>query len=147
MEKRNRFFVEWDDSYSVGVQTIDHHHRYLLCKIRELQEAMADGTAHATLPSLIRTLAFYTRFHFSCEERLYAAQGYADLARHQQLHAQFAGQVTKLERDLNDGTLSTGTQVFVVLRKWLMDHIIEEDKLAFRSQGQAQDIQTVKVDS
>jgi hypothetical protein len=37
------FFVEWDNCHGIGVQAIDHIHRFLFLKIPKLQEAMAEG--------------------------------------------------------------------------------------------------------
>lgn len=131
MDDRDRFFVNWDDSYSVGVPEIDRQHRFLILKIRDLQEAMADGSTGAMLAPLIRNLVTYTRYHFSFEGRLYAQRGYPDIRHHLELHAQMSRQVTKLGIALKDGKLHAGTPVMLFLQRWMVDHILGEDMIAF----------------
>jgi hemerythrin len=131
MRIHNRYFVEWRESYSVGVQDIDHQHRFLILKILDLQEAMASGTTGAILTPLVHNLVTYTRYHFSYEARLYAERGYGGIRRHLELHAELARQVTELGISLKNNKLRTGAPVMAFLQHWLVDHILGEDMFAF----------------
>jgi hemerythrin-like metal-binding protein len=125
------FFVEWDDSYSVGVEAIDQQHRFLITRIRDLQEAMAAGEAGAMLAPLIRNLVTYTKYHFAYEERLYAERGYGDIQHHKEFHSDMAQQVMKMGNALKNGKLNAGAPVMAFLKHWLVDHILGEDMVAF----------------
>jgi hemerythrin-like metal-binding protein len=131
VEDLNRFLVRWDPSYSVGADEIDRQHRFLIFKIRDLQEAMAAGSAAGMLAPLIHNLATYTRYHFAFEGRLYGERGYPDLDRHLALHAHLAQQVTDLGTALQSGKLHAGAPVLAFLQHWLVDHILGEDIEAF----------------
>jgi len=131
-------FVEWDDRYSVGVQPIDQQHRFLIQKIRDLQEAMAAGTAREMLAPLINNLVTYTEYHFAYEAKLYAERGYADLERHLELHAAMVKQVTDMGNALKSNKLRAGAPVMAFLRHWLIDHILGEDMFAFGKKERVQ---------
>ena len=127
----DRYFVAWDDRYRVGVQAIDQQHRFLILKIRELQEAMVAGNTGALLAPLIHNLLTYTHFHFAYEERLYAERGYGDIRSHLDLHAGLVRQVTELGDALKNDRLRVGAPVMTLLQHWLVDHILGDDMVAF----------------
>jgi hemerythrin-like metal-binding protein len=131
MEALDRFFVEWDNNYSVGVPAIDQQHRFLILKIRELQEAMAAGSAGVMLAPLIHNLITYTNFHFAYEERLYAERGYRELPSHKELHGELARQVTEMGNDLKSNRLRAGAPVMAFLQRWMVGHILGDDMFAF----------------
>jgi hemerythrin-like metal-binding protein len=138
VDDRNRFLVNWDDSYSVGVQEIDQQHRFLILRIRDLQEAMVAGSTGAILAPFIHDLVTYTHYHFAYEGRLYASRGYPDIQRHLELHAEMSRQVTRLGTALKENRLRAGTPVMVFLQRWLVDHILGEDMVAFGIKAPAQ---------
>jgi hemerythrin-like metal-binding protein len=133
------FFVEWDDRYSVGVRAIDRQHLFLIRRIRDLQEAMAAGSAAAMLAPLIHDLVTYTKFHFAYEERLYEERGYEDIQHHREFHSDMARQVTEMEDAVKNNRLHARAPVMAFLKHWLVDHILGEDMAAFRKQQPAQD--------
>ena len=133
------FFVEWDDSFSVGVPAIDQQHRFLILKIRDLQEAMAAGSAGAMLAPLIHNLVTYTKFHFAYEERLYAERGYQDIDDHKEFHSEMAQQVIEMGDALKNDKLHAGAPVMAFLKHWLVDHILGKDMVAFGKKGLGDD--------
>lgn len=143
VEDHKRFLVKWDDSFSVGVPEIDQQHRFLILRIRDLQEAMVAGSTGAMLAPLIHDMVTYTHYHFAYEGRLYAQRGYADIQRHLELHAEMALQVSKLGTALKENRLRAGTPIMVFLQRWLVDHILGEDMVAFGIKAPAQQAQKV----
>lgn len=133
MDSYDKFLVEWDDRYCVGVKAIDQQHRFLILKIRALQKAMAAGETAEALGPLIHNLGIYTRFHFAFEERLFVERGFKDIRRHQESHAGLAQQVAELESDHRNGMVRTGAPVVSFLLHWLVEHILGEDLPAFGS--------------
>lgn len=136
MGLQDSFFVEWDNSYSVGVPAIDHQHRFLIHRIRDLQEAMAAGSAGEMLAPLIHNLVTYTKFHFAYEERLYADRGYVNIQHHKEFHSDMTRQVAEMGNALKNKKLNAGAPVMLFLKHWLVDHILGEDMVAF---GRKQD--------
>jgi hemerythrin-like metal-binding protein len=138
MGNDDQYFVEWNDRYSVGVPTIDQQHRFWIRRTRDLQEAMAAGGAGALLAPLIQNLVTYTRFHFAYEERLYAERGYKDIQHHKERHADMTQQVAELLNALKSNKLRARAPVMAILKHWLVDHILEEDMVAFGKKRRAE---------
>ena len=82
-------FIEWNYSYSVGIDEVDEHHKKLLelidksYRIRLLSENKED------LSHLLYELINYAHYHFSAEERLMLNYDYPDIARHISEHNAF----------------------------------------------------------
>jgi len=121
--------LTWNDSYSVGVKTIDQQHSVLFGMVNELHAAMMTGKAQSAAGPLLDKLVKYTVEHFAYEERMMAAANYQGLAAHRAHHADLTRQVgefmTRYKR--GDGTLNI--QLLRFLSDWLTNHIQHEDKL------------------
>ncbi len=61
-------FMTWNDSYSVGVKTIDQQHAGLFAMVNELHTAMMNGEAKNAVGPLLDKLVKYTLEHFAFEE-------------------------------------------------------------------------------
>jgi hemerythrin len=118
----------WNESYSVGVKTIDQQHSGLFDIVNELHTAMMKGHAQGVVGPLLDKLVKYTRAHFNYEECMMEAAKYPGLAAHRTHHVDLTRQVeefmTRYKR--GDGTLNI--QLLHFLRDWLTEHIQHEDK-------------------
>lgn len=62
--------ITWNDSFSVGVKTIDQQHAGLFAIVNELHAAMMKGHAQSVVGPLLDKLVKYTPQHFAYEERM-----------------------------------------------------------------------------
>ncbi len=53
-------FIEWSDTYSVGIRSIDNEHRRLVGLVNKLHDASLQGQGSATAPVVLNELASYT---------------------------------------------------------------------------------------
>lgn len=120
--------LAWNDSYSVGVKTIDQQHAGLFAIVNELHTAMLNGNAKSVAGPLLDKLLKYTVEHFAYEERMMEAARYPSLAAHRTHHAGLTRKVgdfmTRYKR--GDGTLNI--ELLRFLSDWLTQHIQREDK-------------------
>ena len=119
--------MTWNDKYSVNIRAIDEQHRKLFSLINELHEAMAKGQGKEVLGRILVDLASYTVYHFSTEEKLFAAHGYPQAAEHREEHAALIKQVQEVKAEFDAGTASLPPKVLDFLRRWLNDHILGSD--------------------
>ncbi len=120
-------FLEWKDTYSVGLSDIDQQHKKLVAIINQLHDAMKMGGKLTDLAVVIEQLASYTRFHFDHEEQLMARAGYGELAQHKHVHAAMIGQVEAYRAGVADGQTSVSLKLMDFLKSWLFKHILETD--------------------
>jgi len=120
--------LTWSNKYSVGVQSMDSQHTVLFGILNDLHEAMMKGRAQKNAGVLLSKLVDYTKEHFTAEERLLAAAGYAGLAQHRALHRTLTKQVDEFAARYSRGESTLGPKLLNFLRDWLANHIQNEDK-------------------
>lgn len=121
-------FVEWQDSYSVGIDTIDTDHKKLLGLINQLQAAAHYQTDDEMVEEILNQLVDYTKYHFSREEDMMKDSEYPDFDAHKQQHEEMIAQVSKFIDEYRvDGT-RTIEEVAIYLKTWLVNHINGTDQ-------------------
>ena len=122
-------FVEWSDVLSVGIEEIDAQHRVLVDLVNQMHEAIHQHKGTAAVNEILGKLADYTRIHFAVEESLMRILDYPDYQTHKQHHEELVAEVRELQRKVNDEHKSISFELLQFLKKWLINHIIHEDKL------------------
>lgn len=120
--------IIWDDSFSVGINTIDEQHKKLIAIINKLHTAMKEGQSHIILEEILRELTDYVKTHFSFEERHFAHFHYESSDLHKNQHNEFVLKISSFERQFKAGELSLSIEIMNYLMKWLTNHIKIEDK-------------------
>ena len=119
--------LTWSSKYSVGVQRMDDQHTILFGMLNDLHEAMMKGQAQKVAGGLLRKLGTYTREHFTSEEGMMAASGYAGLTQHRVIHRELVKQVNEFAARYERGETALNLQLMNFLRDWLTNHIQKED--------------------
>lgn len=118
---------EWNNSYSVGIRSVDAQHQNLFAIARELHSAMVAGQGKAALARILDRLVQYTLVHFAHEERLMRQYEYPDLAAHKAEHDALASQVVKFQEEFSAGRGAITVQLLQFLKDWLQKHISGTD--------------------
>jgi len=123
-----RRFVQWDESYSVGIDTIDADHKKLLGMINQLQTAAHYKTDKTMIEDILNDLVDYTKYHFTREEGMMQDADYPDFDAHKKQHEEMIAQVGKFVDEYRvDGT-KTIEEVAMYLKTWLINHINGSDQ-------------------
>jgi len=120
--------LAWNDTYSVGVTTIDQQHSGLFAIVNELHTAMMKGQTRNVLGSLLDKLVKYTVEHFAYEERTMEAAKFPGLAAHRGLHVALTRQVAEFVARYKRGDGTVNIELLRFLSDWLTKHIQQEDK-------------------
>jgi hemerythrin len=120
--------LSWNNTYSIGVASIDAQHMFLFDSLNELHCAMLHGKAKAVTGSLLRNLLAYTRDHFSSEETLLARTGFPGLAQHRKRHQELTQEVAGYLERFDRGEAALSIHLMTFLREWLANHILREDR-------------------
>ena len=121
---------EWNDSYSVGNAVVDDQHRKLVEMINDLDQAFSVGQETAAINNLYGKLANYAQLHFKTEEEMMLA-GHCDeshFRRHKGEHHDFVQMVSNMHEALDTADTQVADAILDYLIKWLMHHIMGEDK-------------------
>ena len=119
---------EWNNSYSVGIGSIDAQHQNLFRLAAELYAAMATGQGKAACGKILDRLVQYTVSHFSHEERLMRLHDYPNLAAHKAEHDALTKQVQQFQSDFKAGHATITVELLQFLKSWLEHHIGSSDQ-------------------
>ncbi len=122
-------FMTWNESFSVGVETIDQQHSGLFGMVNELHTAMMKGQAKEVVGSLLDKLVKYTVEHFAYEERMMDEAKYPGFVTHSVHHVDLTRQVGEFMARYKRGDGTVNVELLPFLSGWLTRHIQLEDKL------------------
>ena len=117
--------AQWNEKYSLHVEKIDEQHKELF-RLSALVDALDKNTTKEDIKELLNKFFIYMRDHFRDEEAYMKSIGYPLLKKHHQLHQEIIDGFTKLLKE-NHSLESIKEQMKIATKKWLIDHIMEND--------------------
>jgi hemerythrin-like metal-binding protein len=122
--------IKWDDSLLLGNEQLDDQNRQLFEHVNSLVRACDEGMSTVKLKNTLDFLESYSVQHFKDEEALQVKNKYPHYERHKKMHDDFKLTVANFEKRFsNTGSSSElSKDVNKILVKWLIDHIMYEDK-------------------
>lgn len=121
-------WVEWDDSLSIGISTIDEHHRYLVDLVNDLHDVVSCKKGSREVGRVLKALEKYAHVHFRAEERMMERYKFQGLERQQSQHHRFEKTLARFYAELHINPLSAPIDMLTFLRDWLLHHIRHEDR-------------------
>lgn len=118
----------WNETFSVGVVTMDSQHKRLVDLVNQFYDAMRQSKGDQVLLSVLQELVNYTVVHFAAEEKLMQKVGFPKLAEHQQIHKGLTDQAKKLLEQVKAGKMVATVSVANFLKEWLVKHIQGADR-------------------
>lgn len=123
--------IDWEESYSVNNKEIDNQHKTWIALYNELHETLIRGDMqeiNSVTAGTLQKMLDYARYHFSFEEEYMQKINYPDLVDHRRIHKNFDNEIYSYYRAMLDGQLVLNTTIIKLIRNWLVDHILHEDK-------------------
>ncbi len=124
---RANTWVAWEDSLSIGIATIDEHHRYLLDLINDLYEVVSNKRGAREVARLIKATDAYAKIHFRSEEKMMQHYEYKEINSQKLQHHKFEAKIREFYEELHANPLVAQFDVLSYLRDWLIHHIRVED--------------------
>ncbi|BAI81005.1 methyl-accepting chemotaxis protein [Deferribacter desulfuricans SSM1] len=121
-------FIEWSDKLSVGIDKFDKQHKNLVRLINEIYDAVNDDKSASVLEKILNELVEYTVYHFDSEEEAFKRFGYPEYEKHREIHEDLKTQVGEFLEKYKKGDTAVGFNLLSFLKKWLINHIMGEDK-------------------
>ena len=118
-------FIDWDDSFSVGVEIIDSQHKKLVELINNFH------SAETNLDEVVQDLLAYVNFHFKTEEKYFKEFGYEKIEEHTHQHKFYEDKIKEiykkcLTEKIDEGKISAEIEGFI--KDWILNHIKISDK-------------------
>jgi len=121
-------FMPWSDALSVGLESVDDQHRWLVDATNRLHAELSQATPDRSVTGeIIEGLMDYTMNHFIMEEELFQRYDYPEATEHKALHDRFTTTVMDVLTRFEAGE-DVGTETLEFLKQWLIGHIMVADK-------------------
>lgn len=118
--------VIWQDSYSIGIDTIDTQHKQLFDIMNKIYVASEEDSDLDVIMPLFDELQDYTKYHFDEEEQYFTTLSQGSIEQHKNEHQFFIDELDKIkQQSLRIGTISL--ELLYFLNDWLVNHIQVED--------------------
>jgi len=117
---------EWDDSLTLGDETIDRQHKTLVALINKVHEVGQSADRDVEAMHSLTSMYLYAKEHFFDEESLMERLGYPDTQRHKFQHKGFVERTHALTDACLEGEMEI-EELSKFLVTWLRQHIATED--------------------
>lgn len=123
--------IEWNESLSVGITSIDEQHKIWISLINELHDVLMGYSDEETLTpeTCLQAMLDYGNFHLTYEEQLLEKAGYPLLEQHCREHDRFRRQIENALLAEREGHRLLNSEVMSLLTSWLQEHIMGSDML------------------
>lgn len=129
--------INWDESLSVQVPSIDVQHQALIAMINELDDAITRGYSALVVGNIIEKLLMYAEHHFSYEESCMEQCAFAQIETHRCQHDDLLSKVKEFKLSYARSVPGLSQDLKVFLISWLQHHIKRSDKQYSRTFAQS----------
>jgi hemerythrin len=114
--------IEWDDSYRIDDDEINHQHQTLFRYVNDFLSA----TSSAEMTLCVIHLFKYTRQHFAYEEELMRKVGFPHYEQHLRMHDRLVSRLGALGDSIVQSTMDRA-ELEVFISDWALGHIPNAD--------------------
>lgn len=119
--------VEWNDSFLVGVEPFDEHHKHLVDLLNRSYNELEHDAPPESCGELLDELSDYVSYHFVREELWMMESSYPRYEQHIAEHNSYIQHLQGFQQDYKQGKAETSLEIFTFLRRWLIEHILKSD--------------------
>jgi hemerythrin len=120
-------FMEWDDTFELGIQEFDEHHKYLVGLLNTIFDGFTCEADYEELEAVLDELVAYATYHFAAEEHWMQVHAYPGLPQHSSEHERFRTKIAEFQREFRTKKADLSLDALQFLNNWLSDHIIKTD--------------------
>ena len=126
--------IIWDESLIIGNKEIDDDHKKLIDMVGLVEQALESDVEPDELTRILHDLDNFTVEHFRREERIMQQINYPGFQQHFKEHKDLIARFTALKNDIiinlkKRQHFEESEALIDMLRHWLIDHVINEDRL------------------
>lgn len=116
----------WKVDYETGIKLIDEQHKKLVEMLMELSST--DEPINEVTGRVIKEMVEYVKVHFRDEEEIMKRIRYPEYHGHKKLHQDLVHEIAEILVALKNGKEITNLELKSFLERWLIDHILMEDR-------------------
>ena len=115
--------IEWSDTFSTGIQYLDHEHERLIEVLNTLCDDVCRQGAEPKVTDGFEALYRMVAAHFSLEEKLMRDHGFDGYEDHKAEHERLLHEINALRARHSDGDFDSVEDLLAArLKTWFLDH-------------------------
>ncbi|MGM0443319.1 MAG: bacteriohemerythrin [Fibrobacterota bacterium] len=119
--------INWNESYSVGVERFDEQHKRIIALINRLIEAEQNHISAEDISDTLDAMTRYSSEHFTYEEELLKEYDYPKLENQEREHKAFIKKTVNFCMNTMVNKERVPEEMLSYLREWWINHILKED--------------------
>jgi hemerythrin len=120
--------LEWKESYSVGVQSLNEQHKVLVGHLNTIYDLFDSPDKSEQVGILLSELEQYALVHFRSEEDLFIKYKYHGLKNHALEHRLYEQKVSEFKTRFDSADNNVTLDMLEFLVDWLTGHILGSDQ-------------------
>jgi hemerythrin-like metal-binding protein len=120
--------LEWKESYSVGVNTLDEQHKLLVSHLNTIYHIYNDPEKKEQTGVMINQLEEYALVHFKSEEDLFVKHKFYGLDQHAKEHRFYEQKIKEYHTRFDSTDNKVTVEMLEFLADWLTGHILGSDQ-------------------
>lgn len=116
----------WNKAYGINIEEMDKEHQKQLEYLDNINMYIVNDESIEKLCNKLDELYDYSQKHFENEEVLMKKHSFEGFIEHQNIHKELLVKMLVFKDELIKGTLDKNF-IAVILKEWLLQHILEED--------------------
>lgn len=121
-------FVEWCKLFEMMHPVVDEQHQELFRITNLFYDEINKGADFKVIRDALHQLTCYAQVHFEDEEKIMKSMMYPHVEEHKEIHAELIMDIFTLNDNFEKGNVKTKEDIGNFLTKWLVLHILHEDK-------------------
>lgn len=122
-------YMEWNETFKVGIGSIDAQHIKLFSLMNEISDAIDEKRSNEAIGKTLEAVLEYSKTHLAHEENIMRENDYPDYAEHKKAHDQLIKTATEMYDRFKHGEPLMAFDLFLFLVDWWKKHIQGTDKL------------------
>ena len=121
-------WIEWKESYSLGIPAVDFEHQELIALLNDLHAGLESGADTASVDEFLGEVYARISSHFALEERLMRDRGYDQYPEHKGDHEELLDQIREIMDEHEMGVFEqTSEDLASKLQAWFTVHFRTHD--------------------
>lgn len=120
-------YLQWDEKYSVGVDSVDYEHQNLMDMINMIYAELEDRRDIAEITQTVSDVHAEIAAHFALEERIMRQAGYEEFEAHKNDHEDLLDQIRTMMDAIESDPEPALDMLSEQLADWFSNHFATFD--------------------
>jgi hemerythrin len=121
-------WIEWKESYRLGIPAVDYEHQEMIALLNDLHEGLQGEVDPHSVDAFLGEVYARISSHFALEERVMRDRGYDQYDDHKSAHESLLDEMREIMDEHDTGAFENATEVLAEkLQTWFTEHFRTHD--------------------